>query len=186
MDVTCYDIYPGSTIITFLGEHDNVYNLGSGIINNAEFHVPGYPILHTNGVVNTREETLDRVSTERHASVQVINEITTTTTINESLVIKDNEEEDLWTFETIFWICLMCLIAVFFCCFLIHETCSLQTMNDKGAGQEQQKIQNKEKPKEAWPEKQTLNENDTTPQPLFGASHGSTTHFKRKAPREIF
>jgi len=184
MDVTCYDIYAGSTIITFLGEHDDVYNLGSDIINNAEFHVPGYPILHTNGVVNTREETLDRVSTERHASVQVINEITTTTTINESLVIKDSDEGDLWAFETIFWICLMCLIAIFFCCFLIHETRSLQTMQDKS--QEQHQIQNKETPKEAWPEKPTLNENETTPQAPLVASHGSTTHFKRKAPREIF
>ena len=90
--VECYDIYEGSTIITFLGEHDSLYDFGSDIINDAEFRVPGFPVLLTEEVVNTRAETLDRVSTERQASIEVISEIITTTTTNYSRsLIKDDE-----------------------------------------------------------------------------------------------
>jgi len=183
--VICYDIYEGSTIITFLGEHDNLYDFGSDIINDAKFRVPGFPVLHTEEVVNTRAETLDRVSTEIQASIEVISEIvTTTTTNNYRSLIKDDEEEDLWTFETLFWICIMCFIALIFCCLLIYKTRNLKTRNDRSADKHQIEKAG-ETPKEAWAEKKTLNV--TTPQAPIIAPDASVIHFKRNAPpREIF
>ena len=68
----CYDCYEGSTIITFLGNAQDVLDVRTEILDENEHLILGYDVLPVIDVVDTRTETVDQIATsERSTYVEV-------------------------------------------------------------------------------------------------------------------
>jgi len=113
-NVQCADVYSGSVIVTLVGEQSALEEVGGDIIYDGVLDVPNFPLLLVESIVETRPETLDRVSSERHASPVTITDIDVPPS---SRSVKSGESsEDQWNFEAILWCGILAAIC---CCFCI-------------------------------------------------------------------
>lgn len=110
--VQCADVYSGSVVVSFVGEQTALEEVGGDIIYDGVLDVPDFSLLLVESIVETRPETLDRVSGERHASPVTITYVPPSS----RSVKSDESSEDQWSFEAILW----CgIIGTILCCFCI-------------------------------------------------------------------
>jgi len=75
--IECYDVYEGSTVVTFVGEPDDVTATGAEIISIGTLNVADLDALpiHDVPVVETMESVLANMAAEEEASYTLIKEI---------------------------------------------------------------------------------------------------------------
>jgi len=113
-NVQCADVYSGSVIVTLVGEQSALEEVGGDIIYDGVLDVPDFPLLLVESIVETRPETLDRVSSERHASPVTITDVPPSS----KSVKSDESSEDPWNLAAILWcsiaaaiLCCVCIIV---------------------------------------------------------------------------
>jgi len=113
-NVQCADVYSGSVIVTLVGEQSALEEVGGDIIYDGVLDVPDFPLLLVESIVETRPETLDRVSSERHASPVTITDVPPSS----KSVKSDESSEDQWNLAAILWcsiaaaiLCCVCIIV---------------------------------------------------------------------------